>query len=237
MNVLEVQDLSYSYNRSQRALDGVSLTIESESIIGLIGPNGSGKSTLIKNVCDLLSLQDGDLRICGASHSSPAAKRNTLYLASNDYLPEFLTGYEFIALMARLYGVSPSRDEVGAVFRTLSMEGRHEDLVGDYSHRMRKKTQVASAILLRRPLTIIDETLNGIDLEALYLTDRELLRLREDGKSVLLCTHDFRLIERLADRVMFLDLGKLIVDERTDAVIERHGSVEAMVLSHLGTER
>jgi ABC-2 type transport system ATP-binding protein len=101
---------------------------------------------------------------------------------------------------------------------------------------MRKKTQLISALLMRRPLTVIDETLNGIDLEALHLAEKEFRRLREDGLSILLCTHDFALLERLADRIIFLDLGQLVFDEPTDSLTAEHGSLATMVFDYLESD-
>lgn len=113
------------------------------------------------------------------------------------------------------------------------MEGRHDDLIEDFSHGMRKKTQLISALLLRRPVTVIDETLNGVDIEALHLGEVQLAGLRDQGMAVLLCTHDFALLERLADRILFLDLGQLIVAADTGSLVREHGSLAAMVFAHL----
>jgi ABC-2 type transport system ATP-binding protein len=101
---------------------------------------------------------------------------------------------------------------------------------------MRKKTQLISAFLLRRPLTVIDETLNGIDLEALHLCEKEFRRLREGGVSILLCTHDFAVLERIADRIIFLDLGQLVFDEPTASLAAEHGSLASMVFEYLESD-
>lgn len=101
---------------------------------------------------------------------------------------------------------------------------------------MRKKTQVISALLMRRRLTIVDETLNGIDVEALYRCEREFGRLRADGLAVLLCTHDFALLERLADRIVFLDFGAVVENAPTADLVAVHGSLANVVFDHLDTD-
>ncbi len=236
MPVLDVSGVTYSYDGFVTVLEEVGFTVDSGEIVGLLGPNGSGKSTLIKTVFDLLGLQSGTIAVGGHEHASPAAKSVAMYLASNDYLPQFLTGREYIEMLGRLYGVAVEHTAADRLFETFSMAGRYDDLIEDYSHGMRKKTQLVSALLMRRPLTIIDETLNGIDIEALHRTEKELARLRAEGRSVILCTHDFALLERLADRVLFLDHGVLVTDASTGSVIDEHGSLSAMVFGHLDAE-
>ena len=235
MSLLNVSDVSYSYDGIVNVLLDVTFTVEKGTIVGLVGPNGSGKSTLIKNIFDLVRLQSGSIWIGGQEHARPEAKQLGMYLASNDYLPEFLTAREYISMMGKLYGLDADHDEALALFRKFAMEGRYDDLIEDYSHGMRKKTQLVSALVIRPPLTVIDETLNGIDLEALHLAEKEFSRARDEGRSILLCTHDFAVLERLADRTVFLDLGHVVYDESTNHLVEEHGSVAAMVFDYLET--
>ncbi|MEV0262802.1 ABC transporter ATP-binding protein [Streptomyces sp. NPDC050617] len=235
MSLLNVKDVSYSYDGIVNVLLDVSFTVEKGTIVGLVGPNGSGKSTLIRNIFDLVQLQAGSIRIGGHEHARPEAKKLGMYLSSNDYLPEFLTAREYIAMMGKLFGQDTNHDEAIELFRKFSMAGRYDDLMEDYSHGMRKKTQLVSALVVRPPLAVIDETLNGIDLEALHLAEREFRRVREEGRSILLCTHDFAVLERLADRTLFLDLGRVVYDAPTKDLVEEHGSLDAMVFDYLET--
>ncbi|GAB2956096.1 ABC transporter ATP-binding protein [Streptomyces pseudoechinosporeus] len=237
MSLLNVNDVSYSYDGIVNVLSDVSFTVEEGTIVGLVGPNGSGKSTLIRNIFDLVRLQSGAIRIGGHEHARPEAKQLGMYLSSNDYLPEFLTAREYISMMGKLFDLDVDHDEVIGLFRKFSMEGRYDHLIEDYSHGMRKKTQLVSALVMRRPLTIIDETLNGIDLEALHLAEKEFRRVRDGGRSILLCTHDFAVLERLADRTLFLDLGHVVYDEPTKDLVEEHGSLAAMVFDYLETSQ
>ena len=236
MAILDVAGLRYSYDGIATVLRDVSFSVPAGSIVGLIGPNGSGKSTLIKTVLDLLSLQAGAVTVGGHAHGSPAATAQAAYLASNDYLPQFLTAREYVHTLGRLYGVRVDDDAARDLFSRFSMQGRYDDLIEDYSHGMRKKTQLVSALLLRRPLTIIDETLNGIDLEALHLAEQQLRGLRDEGRAVLLCTHDFSLLERLAERIVFLDLGEIVAEGPTAELVAEHGSLAELVFDRLDSE-
>jgi ABC-2 type transport system ATP-binding protein len=230
---LRVEGVSFSYYRDVMALRNVSLRVDQGEIVGLIGANGSGKSTLIKSVFDLLQIKSGDIRICGRGHREVEARRSALFLPSEDYLPEFLTGREYLRLVLRLYGEMLPDAELAEYFDRFSMRGRSTDLIEDYSHGMRKKVQLIAALLLRRPFTAIDETLNGIDLEALYLCEKYLQQMRDAGSSVLLCTHDFELLQRIANRVVLMAYGEVILDERVDTVIADHGSIHGLVTERL----
>ncbi len=237
MSLLTVSDVSYSYDGSVNVLLDVSFSVEEGEIVGLIGPNGSGKSTLIRNVFDLVCLQSGSIRIGGKEHTMPEAKRVGMYLSSNDYLPEFLTAREYITMIGELLEFDVDHGEAIGLFRKFSMEGRYDDLIEDYSHGMRKKTQLVSALVMCRQLTVIDETLNGIDLEALALAEKEFRRIRNSGHSILLCTHDFAVLERIADRILFLDLGHIVCGGATGDLIAEHGSLGAMVFDYLETSQ
>ncbi len=231
--VLDVRDVSFSYTAGPPAVERVSFSVPGGSVVGLIGPNGSGKSTLVKNVADLVRLQTGRIVVGSHEHDSVAARSEVVYLASNDYLPEFLSAWEYLVMLRRLYGTALERGAAEAMFERYSMAGRIDDLIEDYSHGMRKKTQLIAAFLLRRPLTIVDETLNGIDLEALHLCEQEMRQMRAEGCAVLLCTHDFALLERLADHVLFLDLGELVASGTTADLMHEHGSLSTLVFDRL----
>lgn len=152
-----------------------------------------------------------------------------MYLAGNDYVPEFLTGLEYLKFMAGLYGEQLSVDEVSALFARYGMTGRERNLIEDYSHGMRKKVQLVAALLLRRAVTIIDETLNGIDLDAQFAFEEDISLLTQRGGSLLLCSHDFGLLQRTCSRVLFLHHGTLAVDDTLTAVDTEYGSLEQMV--------
>ncbi|WP_229052233.1 ABC transporter ATP-binding protein [Aeromicrobium sp. Leaf350] len=231
MTTLDARSIDYAYEPGVQVLHGVDLSAASGEVLGLVGPNGSGKSTLIQVLFDLLAAQGGSVTIDGHPHTSTAAKDASLYLPSDDYLPQFLTGREYLGLVAQLYGTRA--DDPSDLFARFGMQGRLDDLLEDYSHGMRKKTQLISALTMRRPVTVIDETLNGIDVGSLRLCEKELAHLRDEGGAIVLCTHDFALLERLADRVVFLDLGRVVADDTTAALVAQHGSLATMVFDHL----
>ncbi len=236
MELLTARQVTFAYKRGVNALDDVDLQVQAGEIVGLIGANGSGKSTFIQLVFDLLRAQGGTVSIAGRPNNELSAKLSAMYLPSEDLLPEFLTGLEYLRLVYSMYKEPFDTSEVEQQLRKFSMLGRENDLIEDYSHGMRKKLQVISALLLDRPLLAIDETLNGIDLEALNLVEHEFRRLRSTGTALLLCTHDFDLLARLADRIVLLAHGTVLVDSTIDDIRTLHGSIHEMVSSLLFRE-
>jgi ABC-2 type transport system ATP-binding protein len=222
---LSVDNVNYAYNSRTQVLHDVSFRIAENQVMGLIGPNGSGKSTLIKVILDLLQLQNGRVCIGSDSSQSRGAKMSSIYLSSNDYLPEFLTGEEYVRFMHGLYGEPMDHAALKSQFARYSMRDRHRDLIEDYSHGMRKKLQLIAAFMLRRKFTVIDETLNGVDIDAINVFERDIRELAKEGRSVLLCSHDFTMLEHIADELAVLIQGAMVVQAPVRQIIQHHGTI------------
>lgn len=226
--LLEVSSVEFAYSRRTPILRDVSFSVERGERVGLIGPNGSGKSTLIRLLADLLQLRRGEVLISGRPHHDRTSRQSVAYVASNDYLPQFLSGREYVDLMHRLYGLETDADRVDDLFERYGIGARQFDLIEDYSHGMRKKVQVVSSLLLERPLTIIDETLNGVDVESLDEFARDAHRMSAHS-AVIFCSHDFRLVEAICDRIIVLCRGELRHDLPLETVRAGFGSVDALL--------
>lgn len=225
--MLEARDISFRYGRSNPVLHSVDLSITQATIVGLIGPNGSGKTTLIDLVCDVLALQSGSITMLGEKHTHAAAKTAIMHVGGNDDVPSFLTGWEYVSTLARLYGVRVRRVAVAGMFSRFGMAGAEERLIDSYSHGMKKKMQLCCAFLLQRPLTIVDETLNGVDIDAWYLCVEQFCHMRDQGLSVLICSHDFALLERLADGIVLLRNGRASVPLTVEGIADGYGGIAA----------
>ncbi|PRB40063.1 ABC transporter ATP-binding protein [Arthrobacter sp. MYb23] len=230
---LTVDHIDYAYNFQKQVLHDVSLSISGNRIMGLIGPNGSGKSTLIKVILDLLQMQGGSVHINGHRNSSRSAKMSAMYLSSNDYLPEFLTGEEYLRFLHGLYTEPLDLKVLGHHFDRYSMSGRHRDLIEDYSHGMRKKLQLIAAFMLERRLTVIDETLNGVDIESVKIFEKDVRNLASDGRSVLLCSHDFNVLENVADDIAVLIHGALVFQGDLGSVNKDYGNLSALASEYI----
>lgn len=221
--MLQVQGLTYQYTKNKLVLDDLTFKIEKGEFVALAGPNGCGKTTLIKIVCDLLKIQKGKVEFNGRNHQDLSVKREIIYLPSDDYLPEFLTGREYVQLLSKLYQQDFDQGRLHKLAQYYSMEDELEKLIEDYSHGMRKKIQIMSALVVRPKLMIIDETLNGIDIEAKEVTKLLLDRYVKDGGTVLLSTHDLSLVEEICERVILLYQGKIHLDEKIKDLGPKYG--------------
>ncbi|WP_285363836.1 ABC transporter ATP-binding protein [Microbacterium sp. LMC-P-041] len=226
--LLDVSSVSFAYSKRAPALRDVSFAIERGEKVGLVGPNGSGKSTLIRLTADLLQLGQGSIRITGRPHQDRASREQLAFIASNDYLPQFLTGREYLDLMLRLYRHRADPTRADELLSRYQMEARQFDLIEDYSHGMRKKIQLISTLLLERPLTIIDETLNGVDVDALFEFETDASRIG-GARGLLLCSHDFRLLEAVCDRIIVLRRGEIAFDLPLPRILREFGSVDSLV--------
>ena len=209
--MLQVENLSFQYDQTM-ILEDLSLTITRQEIVALAGPNGSGKTTLIKNIMNLLENQSGQILINHQQHTDARVQKEIMYLPSEDYLPEFLTGKEYLTLLCQLYQTSLNQKLLDKLLRYYAMTDSLSQLIENYSHGTKKKIQLISAFLIQPPLLIIDETLNGMDIEAREITKTLFHHYVQKDKAILLCTHDFSLVAALNARALLIHEGKIYYD-------------------------
>lgn len=227
--ILYIKNLSFSYNGKNLILNNLSLTLEYGSVLALVGPNGSGKSTLIKNIFDILQKDSGRILINNVKNNKVKAKKNIMYMSDNNSIPDFLTGREYININMKMYDVNINKKDIDKYITRYALTDHIDSLIEGYSHGMKKKLQLITAFLLRRPLTIIDETLNGVDLEALYLAEEDISRLRFEGLSIILCSHDIPMLSRVADSVLVLVNGEIVEHNKLGDIIDKYGSLEELI--------
>lgn len=208
--IVNIENVAFSYNKKKNILKDVSFKLRRGEIAVLAGPNGSGKTTLIKLIFDLLAIQKGSITINDKLNTNIEAKRNILYLPSDNLLPEFLTGNEYIKLMCNMYDVATNKELLERLIKYYSMETSMDDLIEAYSHGMSKKLQLILAFLIQPSLIIIDETLNGIDIEAKEITKIIMKKIVNKGCSILMCSHDLELSEEIGERAILMYKGEII---------------------------
>lgn len=208
--IVNIENVAFSYNKKKNILKDVSFKLRRGEIAVLAGPNGSGKTTLIKLIFDLLAIQKGSITINDKLNTNIEAKRNILYLPSDNLLPEFLTGNEYIKLMCNMYDVATNKELLERLIKYYSMETSMDDLIEAYSHGMSKKLQLILAFLIQPSLIIIDETLNGIDIEAKEITKIIMKKIVNKGCSILICSHDLELSEEIGERAILMYKGEII---------------------------
>lgn len=207
-NVLEIRDVSFAYS-NVKVLNKVSFYGKLGELLVIAGPNGSGKTTLIKLVFDLLVRQEGDIRVAGEDNRNIHVKNKILYLPSDNVLPQFLTGREYVRLLCKMYDVELDIKCYEQIVEYYEMGKHMDDMIENYSHGMIKKVQLISAFLIQADITIVDETLNGIDIKAKEVSKLLLKKLAKKNKLVVMCTHDLELAEQIGTRAILMYNGDL----------------------------
>ncbi|MGP5226306.1 ATP-binding cassette domain-containing protein [Arthrobacter rhombi] len=229
-----LEDVSKSYG-SFRALDGLSLSSGPGQVLGLLGPNGSGKTTAVKVLSTLLRPEAGSVRVAGHDAlSCPDAVRRCIGL-SGQYaaVDEKLTGYENLHMVGRLYGLS--RRAAGARARELLEHFRLEDVAakraGQYSGGMRRRLDLAGALVARPPVVILDEPTTGLDPRGRMDTWSAVRSLAAEGTCVLLTTQYLEEADQLADNIAVLDAGRVIAEGTAKELKDRAGSARIDVVT------
>lgn len=209
------------------ALDGVDLELPAGGVLGLLGPNGAGKTTLVRILATLLKPDRGRARVAGFDVAeNPAAVRRRIGL-SGQYaaVDPFLTGQENLVMIARLYGLSRggARRRAGELTDQLGLAGAAGRLVRTYSGGMRRRLDVAAALLAAPPVLFLDEPTTGLDPRGRLELWQVLGQLAAGGASVLLSTQYIEEAERLATTIVIIGHGTVIASGAPDQLRAQAG--------------
>ena len=211
--MLKIEHLTKIYG-DKKAVDDLSLHIAPGEIYGFIGHNGAGKTTTIKSCCGILQFDAGEIYIDGISiNDTPiACKRHLAYIPDNPDLYEFMTGIQFLNFVADIFGVSAA-DRKESIHRYADMLELTNDLaqpISAYSHGMKQKLAIISALIHEPKLIIMDEPFVGLDPKASHLLKGLMRQLCNAGGAIFFSTHVLEVAEKLCDKVAIIKNGKLI---------------------------
>lgn len=230
--VLKIDGLVKTYG-NKTAVDGLSLAVAPGEIHGFIGHNGSGKTTTIRAVVGVMDFDQGEILIEGRSVKKEpvACKARTAYIPDNPDIYEYVTGIQYLAYMADLFGVGRAErtERIEALARTFGLWDSLRDLVGSYSHGMRQKLALIGALVHDPGLLVLDEPFVGLDPQAAYHLKALMRELCARGSAVFFSTHVLDVAEKLCDRVTIIKQGRLVATGTVDAV-RGSGSLEEAFL-------
>ncbi|MBI3449189.1 MAG: ABC transporter ATP-binding protein [Acidobacteria bacterium] len=214
--VLEIRNLQKSYwghlrLRRNRVLNGLSLTVSSGEIFGLLGQNGAGKTTTIKTLLGLVFPDAGAVRLFGRKSTIVAVKERIGFLPENPYFYEYLTGREFLDYCGRLFGYSAYERQrrTAAMLERVGMTSRADSQLRKYSKGMLQRIGLAQALINDPDLVILDEPMSGLDPIGRREFRDIILSLKERGKTVFFSSHILSDAEALCDRVGIVKDGVL----------------------------
>jgi len=194
------------------AVDGVSLRVGAGEVYALLGANGAGKSTLIRVMTGLSEPDSGKVTVCGEEMARKplAAKRHVGYLPEELYFYQRLTGREYLRLVAGLKGAAA--DSTAAEIEFFELSNVADKWVGGYSLGMRKKLGLAAAFTGGPRVLVLDEPLNGLDVEMMRKLRLRLAEERDAGRSFVVSSHVMSFVERVADRACVMSAGRVVAE-------------------------
>jgi ABC-2 type transport system ATP-binding protein len=222
--LLTVSKLSKSYG-DRKAVDGVSFQVKAGQTVGLLGPNGAGKSTTVSMICGLLRSDSGSVTFegqqVGPGHNE--AKRKIGLVPQDLALYEELPAIENLKLFGALYGLKGAqlKQRCAAVLDLVSLSDRAADKPATFSGGMKRRLNIAAALLHDPQLLILDEPTVGVDPQSRNAIFETLEALKAQGRSLIYTSHYMEEVERLADHIVIIDHGKVLADESPAALYQR----------------
>ena len=231
--MLEIKGYTKTYGEGKKAADNVSITVESGDIYGFIGHNGAGKSTTIRAVVGVLDFTEGDIFIDGHSVKTDSleCKKITAYIPDNPDLYENLTGIQYLDFISDVFGISASERQQ----RIKNYADRFEitdslgDLISSYSHGMKQKLAIISALIHEPKLLVLDEPFVGLDPKAAFILKQIMHEICEKGTAIFFSTHVLDVAEKLCNKVAIIKQGRIIA-QGTMEELTRGESLEDVFL-------
>ena len=207
---------------SKTAVAGLSLHVDAGEILGFLGPNGAGKSTTVKILTGLLEPDQGRASIAGFDVATAPleAKRRFGYVPETAALYDSLTGEEYLDVIGCLYHLDPAvsrarREEMFSLFELSTV--RHQRLK-EYSKGMRQKVVLASALIHRPDVLILDEPLDGLDASTALVIKEVLRKLAAQGRAILFSSHILDVVERVCTRILIINRGKVVIEGTAESI-------------------
>ena len=237
--MLTITHYTKTYPGGRTAVDDLPLHVSPGEICGFIGHNGAGKTTTLRAVAGVMDFSQGSIRIGGHDvRTDPvAAKSITAFLPDNPDLYEFMSGIDYLNLLADQYGISSRErtERIRLYGDSFAMTAELGSAIAGYSHGMKQKLALISALMRRPKLLILDEPFVGLDPEASHLLKGYLQELCGEGGAVFFSTHVLEVAEKLCHTIAIIQDGRLVRHGPTDQVVG-DSSLEQVFLG-LGEER
>jgi len=219
--IINISHLFKNYG-AKPVLKDINLQVFPGQVIGYIGPNGAGKSTTVKILCGLLTDYEGSVQVKGLE-----VKRQTLEVKKIiGYVPELaemydvLTPFEYLQFTGALYGMEESitAERISRMMAAFDLGPHLHQRMDSFSKGMRQKVLLASGLMHNPDVIILDEPLSGLDANSVIVIKELISRLAADGKTIFYCSHMMDVVEKVSDRIVLIDEGRIIA----------HGTIEEL---------
>ena len=234
--IIQIDNLSKFFGKKQVLYD-INLYIQAGQVIGYIGSNGAGKLII---VCILVGLDDnfkGSVKIKGidVKENPLAVKRIIGYIPELADLYDVLTPLEFLLLVGRLHDMEDAQIEerAGRMLDFLGLKDQLHERMDTFSKGMRQKVLLVSGLLHNPEIIFMDEPLSGLDANAVILVKEIILRLVEQGKTIIYCSHNMDTVEKISDRIILIAEGKVVADGNFQDLKRNEGDTLEKLFSQL----
>ena len=222
--MLTINNYSKAYNKDHFAVSGLSLNVDSGDLFAFIGHNGAGKSTTIKSIVGILPFDDGDILIDGISIKKDpiACKKMIAYIPDNPDIYDSLTGIQYLNFIADIFKVDKTTRKaiIDKYASEFELTNDLNNLISSYSHGMKQKLVIISALVHSPKLLILDEPFVGLDPKATYLVKKAMVEFCENGGAIFFSTHVLEVAEKLCNKLAIIKNGKLLITGKMEEVIK-----------------
>ncbi len=212
--MIEIKNVSKTYNGKKKALDKVSFTVNDGEIFAFIGHNGAGKTTLIKSIVGILEFNEGDILINGKSIKKDpiACKKEIAYIPDNPDLYENMKAIDFINFICDMYEVNKEdrNKNIKKYADILELSDNLGDEISSFSHGMKQKVALIAALSHDPKILIMDEPFVGLDPKAVYDMKNIMKSMVKENKTIFYSTHILDVAEKICDRVAIIKSGKIV---------------------------
>ena len=232
--MLVIKDLDKIYKGTDKGVRDITLNVEPGDIYAFIGHNGAGKTTLLKAITGIHEFDEGEVLIDGIDIKSDPmeVKRRIAYIPDNPDIYEFLTGIQYLQFVADVYNVSAKDREVriAELAERFEITGALGDLISSYSHGMKQKLVIISALIHEPKLLVMDEPFVGLDPKAAFILKELMREMTAGGGAIFFSTHVLEVAEKLCNKVAIIKAGRLLANGLMDEVVKEGESLEELFM-------
>lgn len=222
--MLEIKNVSKTYNKETKACNQINLTIKPGDIYGFIGHNGAGKTTLLKSISGIINFDEGDITIFGHSITKEPleAKKLIAYIPDNPDIYESLSGLEYLDFIADVFNVPLDKRQmlIDKYAEMFEIKDVLHNPISSYSHGMKQKIVIMSALIHEPKVMLLDEPFVGLDPKASFLLKEVFKELCQKGSLIFFSTHVLEVAEKLCNKVAIIKNGSIVANGETEDVIK-----------------
>ena len=232
-NAIEIKKLKKIYDNKFEALKGIDLNIPKGSFYGLLGPNGAGKTTTIGAISGLVNYKDGSISVMGYDNKYDYRTTRKLIGLSPQELnfDVFFPIKKVLEFQAGYYGLNhnKAKERAEIMLEQFGLHEKRNNTCRELSGGMKRRLQIAKALIHDPEILILDEPTAGVDIELRHMLWDFLKKINNEGKTILLTTHYIEEAENLCDRIAIIDNGNIIIDETTKNLTEQKGHSKIVI--------